>query len=636
MNFDSNYLYVIHEPCYGTLSNFDVQSSPKIPRIHHPQIETSNSSLNEQLPSLSLLWEQIFAVKSTRVEALCILSFQMILSVYSLHQLGFCHRNINPNAFILHPPQSHSTFPLSSLVVSLSDFSFVEHIRNPVQLNSSSLLASEAPVTNSPNTPPEYFGVPGSPLHVDGTTADVFSLGVTLFQLAFGMNPWTLANCSDAKFNLFRSEGVQCLLPANQLASDFEDIPESFFDLLDKMLFCEPALRLSPLQVLRHKFFACTTTSSVHKSCISQPYFTNSPVRSATDPLCRYGGSPGFLHESDPLKRNTSTCTPPPLLSHQVSNLSICSWILMTSLGGPTGNLLAISSTNSFNRLPLARAPSPSLHNFISWKVTIPFNPSHATRISRLMIPIHVSSDLLKAYHKAQESSASLQQSYDEISIHHPRCVLSPASNCLDRETSASVLNTVTPSVVSSSPSIFQKIFCACKPSPKQATCHSSRSSPSQSSSDGHVQSELILENAADHENSNKKLDGTFDPPVTATKLMIPVPLTRHRYNYARGLEDEQKMQQQQFNDSNLLLLPSSIHQLYEGVSQWDDVSPDVRTCPSIMPSLTSKVMVKNAFIDPQLGNEKVKHFDGMSANCVRNASPKGSFMHFKGKKIAL
>ncbi|OWY95607.1 Serine/threonine protein kinase [Phytophthora megakarya] len=86
----------------------------------------------------------------------------------------------------------------------------------------------------------------------DPKAADVWSLGIILFILVTGSPLVPLATDEDAAFRAFKKVGVREVLAAWGLA---DSIPERALHLLDGMMQCDPAQRLTIEQVLRHDAF---------------------------------------------------------------------------------------------------------------------------------------------------------------------------------------------------------------------------------------------------------------------------------------------------------------------------------------------------------------------------------------------
>ena len=106
---------------------------------------------------------------------------------------------------------------------------------------------------------PEVYNA--SEMPCKGGPADIFSLGVLFFMMAFGAPPFQSAEYSDSYFSFIK------MRPGNTDFFRFHPhtrglfgkrlIPESFMNLLLSMLRAEPSQRIPDIQSIRaHEFFS--------------------------------------------------------------------------------------------------------------------------------------------------------------------------------------------------------------------------------------------------------------------------------------------------------------------------------------------------------------------------------------------
>jgi serine/threonine protein kinase len=89
-------------------------------------------------------------------------------------------------------------------------------------------------------------------LDYDGRLSDVWSLGVILFVMVTGQNPWKFGNTSQL---------INCIMGAKYTIPDYVSAPCR--DLIIKMMQLQPDDRITVSEVLRHKFIASADMSKL-------------------------------------------------------------------------------------------------------------------------------------------------------------------------------------------------------------------------------------------------------------------------------------------------------------------------------------------------------------------------------------
>jgi len=89
----------------------------------------------------------------------------------------------------------------------------------------------------------------------DGHAVDLWAVGVILFMMLTGLNPWAMARDTDAQFK-YMSDGY-----LEQILTEWDmGLSHDAMDLLQKMLCKMPNDRLNIEQVKNHPFFNGPTT----------------------------------------------------------------------------------------------------------------------------------------------------------------------------------------------------------------------------------------------------------------------------------------------------------------------------------------------------------------------------------------
>ena len=113
----------------------------------------------------------------------------------------------------------------------------------------------------------------------DGFKADIWSLGVLLFIMLTGVNPFQVANSQDLDFQILEEQSLRALLALYNT-----EVPETTVDLLEQLLVCIPNQRFSIEEVEAHPFFQ-QQAPSVPRSRLHLLFQNNIPCSSCPKPI---------------------------------------------------------------------------------------------------------------------------------------------------------------------------------------------------------------------------------------------------------------------------------------------------------------------------------------------------------------
>jgi serine/threonine-protein kinase 11 len=197
-------------------------------RVTHPNIVQLHEVLHctqEQTAYLIFEWASLGSLTGAALDMTSMASvFRQICEGLSyLHSQGIVHHDIKPSNILL----------------------FEDGIAKLCDLGIGHSFASTDFVVGTPAyQAPEFFD-DDSDVILDPIKEDVWSLGISLYEVAFGYLPFLGANMYEVNWNIKNSPLV---------------IPEGcspvLSDLIRRMLDLDPALRLSLAQVIDHPFFA--------------------------------------------------------------------------------------------------------------------------------------------------------------------------------------------------------------------------------------------------------------------------------------------------------------------------------------------------------------------------------------------
>ncbi|OHT12566.1 AGC family protein kinase [Tritrichomonas foetus] len=144
---------------------------------------------------------------------------QFASAVAYCHSFGVCHRDLKPENILF------DTFPR----VKVSDFGLCGYLTNEIMMQT----FCGSPCYCSPECLCR--------VKYDGRLADVWSLGVILFSMVTGENPWNINNTSIMLHQILK--GAYKMPP---------NVSQSFQNLIENMLKVNPRERYTMEQVLRH------------------------------------------------------------------------------------------------------------------------------------------------------------------------------------------------------------------------------------------------------------------------------------------------------------------------------------------------------------------------------------------------
>lgn len=128
----------------------------------------------------------------------CIGSYyaQLVEAVVYIHSMGVCHLDIKPE----------NLFVTDAGVVKLGDFGLCSFLEDgPVQgCHGSMCYAAPENIKSGLRKGHDAFGCPPIAHGYDGKKADIWSVGVVLFVLMYGMAPWDVARESSYEYRMYK------------------------------------------------------------------------------------------------------------------------------------------------------------------------------------------------------------------------------------------------------------------------------------------------------------------------------------------------------------------------------------------------------------------------------------------------
>jgi calcium-dependent protein kinase len=176
------------------------------------------------------LYDYILNKGSLTEKEVMIVMKKVFLAVNHLHTVSICHRDLKPDNFLLVSHEANSE-------VKLVDFGMA-------------VKFSEDPMHTVVGTP--YYLAPEVCLGNYGKECDVWSLGVVMFFLLTGRQPFKGKNMSELLSNI-----LNCRYSFND--PKWNLVSEEAKDLISRLLVVDPLLRLSIPSALCHSWFSNLT-----------------------------------------------------------------------------------------------------------------------------------------------------------------------------------------------------------------------------------------------------------------------------------------------------------------------------------------------------------------------------------------
>jgi serine/threonine protein kinase len=165
------------------------------------------------------------------------LFLQLVSGLLNLHKNGFVHRDIKPENLLINKDFS----------LIIADFNFA-HPLEQHYISFSPMVPLTHVVGSEMYNAPELWTTEGSSLY-DGTKADIFAAGITLFMITLKMQPFRRAQISDPYFKRLAHKDKKHFWKIFG-----EGTCPYFRDLFEKMTMLDPASRISLHECIQHKW----------------------------------------------------------------------------------------------------------------------------------------------------------------------------------------------------------------------------------------------------------------------------------------------------------------------------------------------------------------------------------------------
>ena len=171
-------------------------------------------------------------------------------AVRYLHQIGLCHRDLKTDNIVLSGEE---------FIIKLLDFGFSSKIIRTI--DGKARYQSGKVGTKAYAAPEVIYGIP-----YDGEKADIFSLGVILFNLRTGFRGFKMAKCNnpyltkdptDLLYNYIRDKKQETYwkILENNLDLNVNDLSEQFKKLYLKMVAYNPKERPTMDEIFNDDYF---------------------------------------------------------------------------------------------------------------------------------------------------------------------------------------------------------------------------------------------------------------------------------------------------------------------------------------------------------------------------------------------
>lgn len=184
---------------------------------------------------------------------------QIVCGLKYLYSQGITHRDLKPSNILLFDQGA----------VKISDFGIVHSFQSADQVVGSPAYQA-----------PEFFD-DDDEIEIDPVKEDIWSLGVTLYETAFGQIPFSGENAYEINYQVLNSDLV---IP--------DTVSKELKDLISKMLSTDPTTRISLDEIEKHPFMAKALENYKFDLKIKDIVIPNDRVSDAIEcEICREGYS---------------------------------------------------------------------------------------------------------------------------------------------------------------------------------------------------------------------------------------------------------------------------------------------------------------------------------------------------------
>ena len=173
-------------------------------------------------------------------EKLCkFLFLKILIIVQSLHKMGICHRDLKLDNFL---------FNGDNYTIKISDFGLSSQI---LLDNNGKPKKQKGEVGTNMYKAPEMF----IKKYYDGEKADIFSLGVVLFNLKTGKYGFMEAKADNGLYKYIKEEKIELYWKILSKIIDINDLTKHFKNLFIKIVTFDPKKRPSIQEIINDVWF---------------------------------------------------------------------------------------------------------------------------------------------------------------------------------------------------------------------------------------------------------------------------------------------------------------------------------------------------------------------------------------------